>query len=334
MYIARVRALVFDQFGGPEVLAWREIAAPPLAPASALVRVRAAGLNFADVYRRRGNYHLDGAAPWVPGYEGAGVIEAIQDGDRGLVTNFTIGDRVAFADVPRANAELVCAPLDRLVPLPVSVSFETAAAVLLQGLTAQYLVRDSHPLLTGELAVVHAGAGGVGLLLTQMAKLAGARVLSLVSSAEKARAAIAAGADRTASLEQDWPAIARELSNDRRGAHVVYDSIGATLARSLDAARIGGRVVFYGMAGGDPAPVDPRRLMDESKSLTGGDLWNVLTSSSERVRRATDLFALVGSGQLRVTIAHSLAMSRGAEAHALLEGRGVIGKIILLPHGE
>lgn len=325
-----MHALVFDEFGGADVLSYREIPAPEIAPGTALVRTRAIGLNFADIYRRKGNYHLEGPPPFVLGYEGAGVVEAIATGDTGALPT-RVGDRVAFADVPHANAELVRAPLDHLVSIPDAVSFETAAAVMLQGLTAQYLVRDSHVLRAGELAVVHAAAGGVGLMLVQLAKLAGASVLALTSSAAKADAARAAGADWTASYDEDWPSIAHQRSAGKRGADVVYDAVGSTLQRSLDAARVGGHVVFYGMAGGDPAPVDPRRLMDESKSLTGGDLWNVLTSAAERERRSGELFALVARGDLRVTIAATFPLACGADAHRLLEGRGVIGKVLLLP---
>jgi NADPH2:quinone reductase len=329
-----VHALVFDELGGADVLSYREIPAPELGPGTALVRTRAIGLNFADIYRRKGNYHLEGPPPFVLGYEGAGIVEAVATGGpgaTGAMPTHHVGDRVAFADVPHANAELVRAPLDHLVSIPDAVSFETAAAVMLQGLTAQYLVRDSHVLRAGELAVVHAAAGGVGLMLVQLAKLAGASVLALTSSAAKAEAARAAGADWTASYDEDWPSIAHERSAGKRGADVVYDAVGSTLQRSLDAARVGGHVVFYGMAGGDPAPVDPRRLMDESKSLTGGDLWNVLTSDAERKRRSDELFALVAQGDLRVTIAATFPLARGADAHRLLEGRGVIGKVLLLP---
>jgi NADPH2:quinone reductase len=325
-----MHALALDRFGGPEVLTWREVPRPELLPGTALVRMHAVGLNFADIYRRRGGYHLEGAPPYVLGYEGAGVVEEVGVKMEADAPKLAAGDRVAFADVPHANAEIVRAPLAKLVPLPAAVTFENAAALLLQGLTAQYLVRDSHALRAGELAVVHAAAGGVGLLLTQLAKLSGARVLALVSSPAKADAALGAGADWTASYDEDWPRVARARSTNARGADVVYDSVGVTLPKSLDAARVGGHVVFYGMAGGDPPPVNPRRLMDESKSLTGGDLWNVLTSNAERVRRSSELFDLALRGQLRVTIAKSFLLERGADAHALLEGRGVIGKVLLL----
>jgi NADPH2:quinone reductase len=324
-----VRTLVFEKFGGPEVLHLTDLPTPELSPGHARVRLHAIGMNFADVYRRRGNYPLPGAPPWVLGYEGAGEIQAIDGPANGL----RVGDRVAFADVPRANAEQVIAPLTHLVPLPEDISYATAAALLLQGLTAHYLVHDSHPLAAGQTAVVHAAAGGVGLLLVQLAKERGAQVIALVSSDEKAARAKQAGADQVLRSGGDWVAQVRAASRDGQGADVVYDSVGSTLGASLDATRRGGRVVFYGMAGGDPAPVDPRRLMDESKSLTGGDLWNVLTSREERVRRANELFALVRAGRLEVAISRVFPLAAGAEAHRFLESRQSIGKVLLSPGG-
>jgi NADPH2:quinone reductase len=328
-----MRALTFDRFGGPEVLGWNEVPDPDAVEGTAVVRMRAVGLNFADVYRRRGAYHLEGKPPWVLGYEGAGVIESITPSVAGAL-GLAVGSRVAFADVPHANAELVRAPLSHLIPLPSTVSFEVAAALLLQGLTAHYLVNDSHRLASGEVAAVHAAAGGVGHLLVQLAKRKGARVFALVSSEAKADAARLAGADEVALYSQNWVERVRSFTPRGTGADVVFDSVGATLAASLDAVRKGGHVVFYGMAGGDPALVDPRRLMDESKSLTGGDLWNVLTSHEERVRRSQELFDLVSTGTLRVDVSHTFPLSQGATAHALLESRGTVGKILLLPDGR
>jgi NADPH2:quinone reductase len=329
-----MHALTFSRFGGPEVLEWREVPDPAPAPGHVIVRTHAIGLNYADVYRRRGNYHLQGEPPWIAGYEAAGVVEHVADDvladADGRVPR--VGDRVAFADAPFANAELVRVPADRLIPLPDDVPFQTAAALLLQGLTAHYLSHDSHPARPGEDAVVHAAAGGVGLLLIQVLRRLGARVLGLTSSAAKADAARQAGADAVALYgDGDWVGAARTFSRDGRGVDVVYDSVGSTLGASLDAARTGGRVVFFGMAGGDPDPVDPRRLMDESKSVTGGDLWNVLTSRDERIRRANALFGWVRDGSLVVRVEHTFPLRDGAAAHALLESRATIGKILLLP---
>jgi NADPH2:quinone reductase len=318
-----VKALAFDHFGGPEVLALREVPDPAPQPGHAIVRLRAIGLNFADVYRRRGSYHLVGEPPWIAGYEGAGIVESAGEGP------FQPGDRVGFADSPFANAELVSVPCDKLIPLPDDISFETAAALLLQGLTAQYLTRDSHPLRGNESALVHAAAGGVGLLLVQIAKALGARVLGVTSSEVKRGAVLDAGANAAVLGSEDWVAAARDLAPG--GVDVAYDSVGSTLMRSFEAVRTGGQVVFYGMAGGDPPLVDPRMLMDSSKRLTGGDLWNVLRSVDERRRRAAELFGWVRAGSLKVHIAARFPLAEGAAAHALLESRRSSGKILLIP---
>jgi NADPH2:quinone reductase len=318
-----MHALSFDRFGDADVLSWTELPDPVPGPGHALVRMRSVGLNFADVYRRNGTYHLSGAAPWVLGYEGAGIVERAVAGD----TMFPVGTRVGFADMPHANAELVAVDLDKLIALPPDINFDTAAATLLQGLTAQYLVRDSYAVRASDVAVVHAAAGGVGLLLTQMLKARGARVIGVASSAHKRAAAQAVGADAVAGYE-DLAAITRQFTQGR-GADVVYDSVGRTLGESLAIARIGGAVVFYGMAAGDPDPVDPRMLMDRSLTLTGGDLWNVLTSASIRRERAALLFDDIRSGRVKPTIAARFALREGANAHRYLESRIAIGKVLL-----
>ncbi len=321
-----MRALCFREFGGPEVLKVEELPEPSLPPGHALVRMQAIGLNFADIYRRKGNYHLAGDPPWIPGYEGAGIVMAL-NGSSGLQP----GDRVGFADAPFANAELVAVPFDKLIRLPEAISFETAAGLLLQGLTAQYLVRDSHRIQVGEEVLVHAAAGGVGLLLIQWAKLLGARVVGLVSSEAKRQAALGAGADEVVLYTEDWVPAVRHFSASGTGVDVAYDSVGSTLHQSLEALRTGGHAVFFGMAGGDPEPIQPRLLMDTSKTLTGGDLWNVLRTQQDRLQRAAELFGLVSSGALKLRIAATFPLGDGAAAHAYLEGRGAIGKVLLIP---
>lgn len=320
-----MRALLFDRFGGPEVLDWREVDDPALGPSDALVRIEAAGLNFADVYRRRGVWRPAGDPPWVNGYEGAGVVDRL--GAEAEAAGFKVGDRVGFADSPHANAELVAVPTDKLIPLSTAISTETAAAVLLQGLTAHYLAKDSHTIRSGEWVVIHAAGGGVGLLLVQIAKKLGAKVIGLASSNAKRGAAQCAGADQVLGYDE-WVASVREITGG--GADVVYDSIGSTLGESLEALRVGGNAVFFGMAGGDPAQVDPSVLMERSLSLTGGDLWNVLLSRDERRRRAAELFSWIEEGSVEVTIADRFPLARGADAHRLLESRSVAGKILLL----
>ncbi|WP_426270817.1 quinone oxidoreductase family protein [Dyella kyungheensis] len=318
-----MHALTFDRFGPADVLRWTERPDPQPGPGQVLVRMQSVGLNFADVYRRNGNYHLSGTAPWVLGYEGTGVVELPVAGD----SQFPAGRRVGFADMAHANAELVAVDRDRLIPLPDDIDADTAAAVLLQGLTAQYLVSDSFVVRAGDVAVVHAAAGGVGLLLVQMLKALGAVVLGIASSESKRDAVIAAGADVAVGY-QDWVEATRALTGGH-GANVVYDSVGRTLADSLAAARIGGTVVFYGMAAGDPDPVDPRLLMDRSLTLTGGDLWNVLTGPEARRERAAALFQQIRQGTLKPQIAARFPLREGAAAHAFLESRAAIGKVLL-----
>jgi NADPH:quinone reductase len=322
-----MHALTFSRFGGPEVLQWTAMPDPQPAPGVAVVRTRAIGLNFADIYRRQGRYHLAGAPPWIAGYEASGEISALHADDaRGA---FRVGQRVAFADSAFANAEQVAVPLERLIVLPDDIAHDTAAALLLQGLTAQFLLEDSHAVQAGERLLVHAAGGGVGQLLVQLAHARGARVIALASSEEKRESARAAGAMATLDSGGDWQQRVRELAAG--GVDVVYDSIGRTLGDSLALARIGGTVVFYGMAAGDPDAVDPRVLMDRSLRLVGGDLWNVLTTAQARQQRADRLFAAVRAGDLRVSIAARVPLRDGARAHALLEGRGSAGKVLLIP---
>ena len=314
----RTHALVFDRFGGPEVLEYREIPTPQATDDAVVVRLKAIGLNYADVYRRAGNYHLAGDPPWILGYEGAGVIEST-------------GERVAFVDSPRANAQRALVSRDRVIPLPDGITYEQTAASLLQGLTAHFLTHDSYAIKRGDRVLVHAAAGGVGSLLVQMLRAKGARTVGLVSSEAKADIARANGAADAVLYGDDWTQRARSAIAPANGFDVVYDSVGSTLAGSLDVARVGGTVVFYGMAGGNPTPVDPRRLMDESKTLTGGDLWNVLATHEERVRRAQALFGLIRSGQLHVDISARFKLFEGGRAHELIESRASTGKILLIP---
>jgi len=327
-----MHALTFSRFGGPEVLEWIALPDPVPAPGVAILRTHAIGLNFADIYRRQGRYHLAGSPPWIAGYEAAGEIVALHADDARTSPNgqgWRIGDRVGVADSPYANAEMMPAALDKLIRLPQRIDFETAAAVLLQGLTAQFLSADSYAIRNGDRVLVHAAGGGVGQLLTQLAVARGARVIALASSEEKRAAALQAGASVAIDSGEGWVERVRAILLD--GADVVYDSIGRTLPDSLALARIGGTVVFYGMAAGDPDPVDPRVLMDRSLTLVGADLWNVLTSSQARQSRADALFAAILRGDLQVPIAARIPLRDGARAHAWLEGRGVTGKLLLIP---
>lgn len=324
-----MHALVFDRFGGPDVLDYREIPAPQATEGHAVVRLQSVGLNYADVNRRRGKYHLAGNPPWILGYEGAGTIAALGPD---APTNLHVGDRVAFVDSPRANAEYAAVAFERVIPLPDDVSFDDAAGSLLQGLTADYLIRDSYAVKSNDRVLVHAAAGGVGSLLLQMLRAKGAYTVGLVSSEAKAAIAREHGANATVLYGDAWPEHARAAIAPAAGFDVVYDSIGTTLDTSLDLARTGGSVVFYGTAGGDPPLLDVRRLMDESKTVTGGDLWNVLTTRDERIRAAHRLFDQLRDGSLKLDISARFALADGASAHELMESRRSTGKILLIPN--
>lgn len=318
-----MKALTFSTFGNSDVLEYIEIPNPQLKNDEILVEMKAIGLNFADVYRRKGNYHLKGNPPFIAGYEGAGIVVESNNSD------YKIGDRVAFADVPFANAELVAVNTNHVIPLPDDISFETAASVLLQGLTAHYLATDSHKTTKGETVLIHAAAGGVGQLLTQIRKLLGANVIGLTSSAEKAKTAIEQGVDHVLLYNEDWKSGLFKIIP--KGVDVVYDSIGSTLMESFEVTKECGQVVFFGMAGGDPEFVNPRMLMDSSKTLTGGDLWSYLNSKEERTKRANQLFHWILDGKIKLSKPTSFKLSEGKTAHDFLESRKSTGKIILTP---
>jgi NADPH2:quinone reductase len=318
-----MKALCFDSFGGPEVLYYGDVAEPTIKDDEVLVKTKAIGLNFADVYRRKGNYHLVGQPPFIAGYEGAGEIVKLGKN----VKHLNIGDRIGFADVPLANAELVAVPLSHALPLPQNISFETAAAILLQGLTAQYLTTDSYQIKPGDVVLVHAAAGGVGQLLVQLGKHFGATVIGLTSSEAKKQAVISAGADDVFLYGDNW----KQQIIDKYAVDVVYESVGSTLMDSFEVTKVGGTVVFFGFAGGEPPLIDPRMLMDTSKTITGGDLWSYLTSAEERIRRSAILFDWVAKGIISANISKQFALSDGAAAHAFLESRQSTGKILLIP---
>lgn len=297
---------------------------PVLQAGEVLVEMRAIGLNFADIYRRKGDYHLLGQAPYIAGYEGSGVVVECND-----VPGLTKGDRVAFADVPFAQAQYVALPWDHAIPLPDDIGFEKAAALLLQGMTAHYLCHDSHRVQAGEFVVVHSASGGVGQLLTQLCRARGGRVIGLTSSRAKQERIHQLGAESVFTLQDDWSRQIRELTGG--GADVVYDSVGSTLMDSLAAVRERGHVVFYGMSGGHPPAVNPRLLMDSSKRLSGGDLWSYLKTREQRIARAHTLFESVRQGQLVLAEPIRFALAQGQAAHEHLESGLSMGKVLLMP---
>lgn len=322
-----MNALIFEKFGSADVLEYRtNLPQPLLKSDEILLEMKSIGVNYADVYRRKGNYHLAGQPPFILGYEGSGIVAAIGKD----VSHITIGDRIGFADVPYANAEYVAVPISKAIPLPEGISFDTAASMLLQGLTAQYLTEDSYSIKNNDTVLVHAAAGGVGQNLVQIAKMKGATVIGLTSSPEKAAIVSNIGADAVFLYKDEWVAQTLDFTANK-GVSVVYESVGATLMSSFEATRIAGTVVFYGMAGGDPEPIDPRMLMDTSKTLTGGDLWNVLTTPTARQERANRLFNWLLEDHIKTPEPTVFALENGADAHRFLESRQSTGKLLLHP---
>ena len=323
----KMMALTFSRFGNANVLEYMSINIPEIKENEVLVKMKAIGLNYADIYRRKGNYHLLGDAPFIAGYEGAGIISSSKS------LKYKVGDRVAFADVAYSNADYVVLKESHIIPLPEEIDYLMAAAVLLQGLTAQYLANDSHNVKAGETILVHAASGGVGQFLCQMCKLKGANVIGLTRNADKIKHIFNSNADYALTLNDSWKEDLMALTNNK-GVDVVFDSVGSTLQDSFELTKDCGHIVFYGMSGGDPKAVDPRMLMDSSKTLTGGDLWNYLTSEEERKSRSKKLFELIVNGDLKIKEPTFFKLSQGKEAHEYLESGDNAGKIILIPDNE
>jgi len=319
-----MKALTLPAPGKSDVLEYKEVADPTSKADEILVRMEAIGLNFADIMRRNGVYPLRGNAPYINGYEGAGVVI-----DNNNNTMFKPGDRIGFADVPFANAELVAVPVTHAIPLPADISFETAASLLLQGLTAQYLTADSHPVKPGETVLIHAAAGGVGQLLIQVCKLLGAKVIGLTSSESKRDISFSLGADHVFLYSEDWTTKILELFPN--GVDVVYESVGSTMKESLEVTRICGQVVLFGLAGDKLELGNPLLIIAHSKTITGGDLWNYLTSGEERIKRALQLFGWIRNKQLTISAPARFKLSEGKQAHDFLESRKSTGKILLIP---
>ncbi|MQA99836.1 MAG: zinc-binding dehydrogenase [Actinobacteria bacterium] len=322
-----MRQIRVNEAGGPEVLAVEDVVAPTAGDGEALVRLHAAGVNFIDVNQRSGAYPV--SLPFTPGTEGAGVVESIGAG----VGEVSVGDRVAFAGVPGAYGEHIAVRANRLVPVPDPVDDESAAAVLLQGMTAHYLVHSVCPVVEGDWCLVHAAAGGVGLLLTQLARRSGLRVIGTVSTPEKAERARDAGAERVVDYsEEDFAAAVREHT-DGAGVRVVYESVGkTTFDRSLGVLAPRGYMVLFGQASGPVAPVDPRSLQQGgSLYMTRPQLADYTRSREELLWRGQEVLGLVGSGELRVHVHQRYPLEQASEAHRALQGRRTTGKLILIP---
>jgi len=323
-----MKAILVDQLGGPEVMRYGDIETPHPHQGHVLVRTAAIGVNFVDVYQRSGVYKTT-RRPLIPGSEAAGRIEEVGAG----VTAFAVGDRVAYAGVPGSYAEFVVAPAAQIVRIPDVVSFEMAAALMLQGMTAHYLAESTFPLHSGDVALVHAGAGGVGLLLTQLAKARGATVITTVSTDEKAVLSKEAGADHVIRYtDQDFAALARDFTNGA-GVHVVYDSVGkTTFDKSLDSLRPRGMMVLFGGSSGQVPPFDVQTLNQKgSLFLTRPSLASYIADRAELEWRAGDILGSAARGALKVRIGHTYPLAEAAQAHRDLESRKTTGKILLIP---
>lgn len=323
-----MKAVRVHQSGGPDALRYEEVPQPVPGPGEALVKIAAAGVNFIDVQHREGRYKLP-SLPATIGSEAAGTVAAVGEG----VTEVAVGDRVAYAMVVGSYAEYAAVPVKRLVKIPPAVDFRSAAAVMLQGLTAHYLTHSTYAVKPGDVALVHAAAGGAGQLITQVAKIRGATVYGTVGSEAKAKIAREAGAAATINYnEQDFEAEVKRLTGGR-GVDVVYDSVGKdTFDKSLNSLRPRGMLALFGFSSGLVPPFDPAVLGTKgSLFLTRPGLNQYIATRDELLSRAADLFAWLASGALRLRIDKVLPLAQAADAHRDLEGRRSAGKILLEP---
>jgi len=322
-----MKAIRVQRTGGPEMMEVVEVPVPQGEPNEAVVKVSVAGVNSIDGQFRDGT--LRTPLPFIPGQEGAGVVTAVGAQTKAV----KIGDRVAWSGTLGSYAEYVAAAEEHLVPVPASITDQQAAAAMVHGLTAHYLVNDAHKLKAGETALVHAAAGGVGLLLVQMARAIGARVIGTASNEEKAELAREAGADDVIIFtKQDFEAEVQRLTGGK-GVEVVYDGVGkATFEKNLNVMRLRGMLVLYGMSSGPVPPVDPARLSEKgSLYMARTTLAHFTATREELLARTSALFAMIAEGKLKVKIAKAYALADAAQAHRDMEARKMAGKFLLVP---
>ncbi|HEY9679843.1 MAG TPA: quinone oxidoreductase [Drouetiella sp.] len=319
-----MKGILVEKHGGPEVLQFKDVNLAKPGPGQARVKIMASGLNFIDIYQRRGEYPVN--LPWTPGLEASGIVEEVGPD----VKDVKPGDRVAYTSQPGAYAEGALVKADSLIPLPDNLSFEQGAAFPLQGMTAHYLIHEFRKPKKGETVLIHAAAGGMGLLLVQWAKHLGARVLGTVSNEEKARAAKEAGADEIIFYNKDnFVDAVNQLTNDE-GAHLIIDGVAkTTFAGNLNCTARRGNVVIFGAASGPADPISPNGLMQKSITVSGGSLFNYLLNREELLMRSKGVLEGIQEGWLKLRIDHVLPLAQAREAHELLEGRKSIGKIVL-----
>jgi len=322
-----MKAIQVKQTGGPEAMELVDLPVPEPTANEAVVKLSASGVNFIDVYHREGRYKV--SLPFTPGQEGAGVVTAVGAD----VKSVKVGDRVAWSHLLGSYAEYEAVQAHRLVPIPDGVTDQQAAAAMLQGMTAHYLVHDTYPLKRGETTLVHAAAGGVGALLVQMAHDIGARVIATVSTEEKAKIARDAGADQVILYTQsDFEAETKRLT-DGQGVDVVYDSVGkTTFEKGLNVIRPRGMMALFGGSSGAVPPFDPITLTQKgSLFLTRPSLGNYIATREELVARSSAVFGMMASGKLKVRIGHTYPLAEAQRAHRELEGRMTTGKLLLIP---
>jgi NADPH2:quinone reductase len=321
-----MRAIQVKQPGGPEAMELAELPVPEPKANEAVVKIAASGVNFIDVYQREGRYKVP--LPFVIGQEGAGTVTKVG----AEVETLKIGDRVAWCGILGSYAEYAAVAADKLVPIPQGVTDQQAAAVLLQGMTAHYLVHDVYPLKKGETVLLHAAAGGVGLLLAQMAHEIGARVIGTVSTEEKAKLAREAGADEIILYTtSDFEAEAKRLTHGR-GVDVVYDSVGkTTFEKGLNVLRPRGMMALFGASSGAVAPIDPITLMTKgSLFLTRPSLPFYTATREELEKRSADVLGMIAAGKLELRVEHTYPLAEAAQAHRDLEARKTTGKLLLI----
>jgi len=322
-----MKAIQVKQVGGPEVMELVDLPVPQPKPNQVLVKIAASGVNYIDVYHREGRYKSP--LPFVLGQEGAGEVTAVGS----EVKSVKVGDRVAWTGLLGSYAQFAAIAADRLVSIPPRVSDQQAAAAMLQGMTAHYLSHDTFPLKKGQTALIHAAAGGVGLLLTQMAHNIGARVIATVSTDEKARLARDAGADEAILYTQsDFEAETKRLTSNK-GVDVVYDSVGkTTFEKGLNVLRPRGMMVLFGGSSGAVPPFDLIALSQKgSLYITRPTLVNYIASREELVARSKAVFDMIASGKLKLRIEHTYPLAEAQRAHRDLEGRKTTGKLLLIP---
>ena len=320
-----MRAIQVTEHGRPEVLALIDVATPEAGEGQLLVDIAAAGLNYIDTYQRSGSYPIE--TPFILGQEGAGTVRSVGPG----VDGFSVGDRVAWKNCLGSYAETVAIPAAEAVPVPDGVEDEVAAAAMLQGLTAHYLATSTYPIQGGDWVVVHAAAGGVGQLLTQIVKLRGGHVLATTSTSEKAALATAAGADKVVTYDEMIDS-AMEVTGGV-GVAAVYDGVGAsTFDDSLAALRIRGTMALFGAASGPVPPLDPQRLNSSGGLfLTRPSLVHYTRDRDELIGRTDELFGWIADGSLRVQVGHRYPLAEAARAHTDLEARKTTAKSLLIP---